>query len=221
MARSRSPASSPLPPFVRPARDEDGLGACGRHDVETVLRAVVDVVVEPEGRGGRTARPGNHQDARQIEALRHEPALRLPLHGLALVHGRCVMKNTSHRCWSISWCMRRTAPRSSGCSVVQKSGVARISDQIASRRRRVSCGFSASFGLIGCRGRFGGRFLRLGLARRQTWRVPGTSRSSTSWNAGAKSASTPSMSKPIRSGSQSRRIGSRESAHCRDRAISS
>ena len=44
---------------------------------------VVDQVVELEGGGQPPAGAGVHDDARQRETLLHQPALRLPLHGIA------------------------------------------------------------------------------------------------------------------------------------------
>src|SRR5439155_26909141 len=61
-------------------RDQDRLRRGFRLDVDAVLRAVVDVVIEPQRRRGGAARPGDHEHARQIEALLDEPALGLPLH---------------------------------------------------------------------------------------------------------------------------------------------
>jgi hypothetical protein len=54
------------------------------------------------------------------------------------VAGRWVMKNTSHGWRSISAWMRRTASGCVGCSVTQKSGVARIAAHTALCRRRDS-----------------------------------------------------------------------------------
>ena len=51
------------------------------HDVEAVLRPVVDHEVEPQSRGNPAARPLNDVHARQRESLRFQPALRLHLRG--------------------------------------------------------------------------------------------------------------------------------------------
>ena len=52
-------------------------------DVDAVLRAIVDVVVEAKGGGGGAAGSVQDEHAREIEPLRDQPALGLALYGLA------------------------------------------------------------------------------------------------------------------------------------------
>ena len=68
--------------LVDTAREQDGARAGVGDHVDAVLWRVVDEEIDPKRLTGFPARTRQRNHARQLEAVLHEPALRLPLHRL-------------------------------------------------------------------------------------------------------------------------------------------